>query len=198
VHRATCLLYLGRLDEAASCLEDPLARKETFPAAALYLGFVEFLRGNLGRADELARAVAGKTPKQSLAWYLDGFVAFERGDLLVADKRFARVLEIKESDGRALAGRTLAALEREDRGPAVEAWLDEARRLEPLVPIVILAGARWRQASGDLDGARREGARAIDRLRELGMRGWVPYFEKLRRRWGLEAVEGSENTSRLS
>ena len=39
-----------------------------------------------------------------------------------------------------------------------------------------------------------ESKRALERLGELGMRGWVPHFEKLRRRWGIDAAEAPENT----
>ncbi|MBI4606650.1 MAG: hypothetical protein HY721_32200 [Planctomycetes bacterium] len=61
--------------------------------------------------------------------------------------------------------------------------------MEPQSPMVLLAGARLRHRRGDIEEARRLFDRAIAKLRERGLLGWVPYYERRARARGLVKAE---------
>jgi tetratricopeptide (TPR) repeat protein len=190
IARGQSLLFLGRLDAAAECLALALPDRFARPTAAYLLGFAEILRGNTARAEELARSIVEESPRNALAWLLLGCAAAEAGKNEEAEAHLGRSCELVERNAVALAKRVVCVLERGAPPGETDAWMDAARLSDPRLPDVLAASARWRLARGEVDLARAEMDEAVAELKRRGMFGWIPWFERAARSWGLTLDSG--------
>ncbi|MBV8642533.1 MAG: tetratricopeptide repeat protein [Candidatus Eremiobacteraeota bacterium] len=149
---------LGRLDAAASLLEDALHRDPRFAAAAANLVTIELQRGDLSAARAAADRFVAVEPQSVLARYGRGLTALRAGDLTSARADFRALIDADPS--YAVAHYDLALVElRAGRDDAARTELDAALALAP-------AYARARFALGTVlvRGGRRADARvAFDR-----------------------------------
>lgn len=183
--RGQCLLWLGRLDEAAECLAAPVRNRSARPTAVYLLAMTELLRENPALAGELAGSLVKEVPKNALAWLLVGIAAGEAGRHAEAEASLARSCELKDRNAVALARRVVYALERGLTPGTTDAWMEAARTSDPRWPGVLWASARWRLARGEAAQAREDMRAALDELRKRGMLGWIASFERDARRWGI-------------
>lgn len=191
VLRSSLLARLGRLDEAATYLQEALAQKPS-NFVKLQLAVVELRRDEVETANRLINEVIGSPSddKWALAekWALSLAVEArcELGDLTGAAEaceRLGTAERVGSSNVHAL--RALVALE---RGDAAEAWEREVGRaleLDPEDPFVLLIAARARSVEGNSTAAREFLERSRQRLQERQDAGTRTYHERLAARWGL-------------
>jgi len=182
--RGTILINLGRTDEAVPLREALREREKGYGMADLNLATAEILRGNLGRADALTQEVLARTPEFGYALYLAALVAYESGILDAVEEKLLLASRVKAKDAQVLAGRALVSLDRGDLALA-RTLVQEALGLERPSGITLLASALVKKEEGDEEGARESLAAALQRARDRGMPGWIPYYARLAARKGL-------------
>jgi len=189
--RAAALIYLGRLDEAREILEKIISTGKGPTLAFLNLSIAQFLRGELKHAGELLEPLRKTSAGDLLVWYMSGLIALESRDLDRSMDFFEKACKLKEKNAPALAGRALAALERNDPLEEIQGWIDTARSAEPDNPLVLLTGAALHRRRGELEESRRSFSRALAELERKGFRGWIPYYNELGSRLGLVEETGT-------
>ncbi len=154
----------GRLAEAEAAYEQALRLKPDYARALYNLGTVAERKGDDARASELYRRAAAADPALALPWLRAGEILRRQGDDAASLQAYVRALGLEPRNARAHFGRAMA-LVRLGRWQEARRALEEAARALPEQTALAHALARLLAASPD--PAARDGARALELVRQL-------------------------------
>lgn len=124
------LRFAGKLDEAASTLEQTARENPGFPQPLLSLGEVRILQQRFDDAGALFEKVLAMVPDQIEALRRLGDLDLRKGDLAAAEARYARIVALDASDAQATMRLGVVRM-RSGRGEEAVGLFDRAVSLEP-------------------------------------------------------------------
>lgn len=146
-------MLAGNLPGAAYSLDKALSTRPDYLPALAAMVDVEIRQGELAKADQRARAIAGRVPQQAIGHSLIGDVAWARGDLSAAASAFRRAHQVQPSTDTML--NLHSAIKRLEGAKSALGFVEQWLRTHPEDRAALAAAAGLQAGTGQLPAARR-------------------------------------------